>query len=92
MVDSGAKRALVDHGKSLLPSGIISVEGTFHRGDCVQVRDEDGAELCRGITQYDSTEIVRIKGHNSNEIQSILGFYHQDEVIHRDDLVLKMDR
>lgn len=92
VVDQGAQTALCQMGKSLLPSGVLSVEGTFRRGDCVRVLDVNGTEICRGITNFDAHDINRIKGHSSNDIHDLIGFHPCDEVIHRDDLVLKKDR
>jgi glutamate 5-kinase len=87
-LDEGARLALLDGGKSLLPSGISMVDGVFDSGEVIHCVDVDGMELARGITNYSSSEIDRIKGKNSNEIESILGYKVYDEVIHRDNLVL----
>ncbi len=86
-VDNGAVRALAE-GKSLLPAGIIGVEGVFNRGDAVVVKMSDGRELGRGLSAYSSAEIRLIMGHKSGEIDACLGYRGRDEVIHRDDLVL----
>ncbi len=88
VLDDGAVRALVQGGKSLLPSGIVEVVGEFEMGDAVSCVDEDGAEVARGLTNYTSDEVRRIKGHHSGEIREILGYTHSQEVIHRDNLVL----
>ena len=87
VVDAGAARAL-GSGKSLLPAGITSVEGTFGRGDAVRVVDASGVELGRGLCAYDCADAARIIGHKSREIERILGYRGRDEMIHRDDLVL----
>jgi glutamate 5-kinase len=87
-VDIGAKNALVKLGKSLLPSGIIKVEGTFEPGDVVQIADVDGTEFARGLVNYMTEEIDKIKGLKSSQVQSVLGYKYYDEVIHRDNLVL----
>jgi glutamate 5-kinase len=87
VVDDGAARALA-RGSSLLPAGIRRVEGQFHRGDPVSVRDAGGRELARGLSAYDAEEAGRIAGHHSEEIEAILGWRGRDEVVHRDDLVL----
>ncbi len=87
VVDAGAARALYA-GRSLLPAGVRSVEGTFERGDPVVVRGPDGAELARGLSAYGSAAASRIAGHRSDEIEDILGWRGRDEIIHRDDLVL----
>lgn len=86
-VDAGAVQALAQ-GRSLLPAGVTAVEGDFQRGDAVVVRGPDGGALGRGLTAYSVADAQRIKGHRSDEIQSILGFLGREEMIHRDDLVL----
>jgi glutamate 5-kinase len=87
VIDAGAVRALRS-GKSLLPAGVIKVEGGFERGDAVLVRGPDGAEVGRGLIAYDAGDADRIKGRSSADILSILGFAGRTEMIHRDDLVL----
>ncbi|MBL6081311.1 glutamate 5-kinase [Belnapia sp. T18] len=87
VVDEGAARALA-RGSSLLPAGIRRVEGQFHRGDPVSVRDAEGRELARGLSAYDAEDAGRIAGHRSEEIEAILGWRGRDEVVHRDDLVV----
>ncbi len=86
-VDAGAVRALAQ-GRSLLPAGVRGLEGTFDRGDAVEVEGPDGARLARGLAAYGSTDAARIIGHRSEEIEAILGWRGRDELIHRDDLVL----
>jgi glutamate 5-kinase len=87
IVDDGAARALRS-GKSLLPAGVVAVEGAFERGDCVIIRTRAGAEAGRGLSAYASADISRIAGHKSGEIATILGYRGRDEIIHRDDLVV----
>jgi glutamate 5-kinase len=87
VVDAGAARALA-RGSSLLPAGVRGVEGQFHRGDPVSVRDAAGRELARGLSAYDAEDARRIAGHRSDEIEAILGWRGRDEIVHRDDLVL----
>ncbi len=87
VIDAGAVRALRS-GKSLLPAGVIKVEGSFERGDAVLVRGPDGAEVGRGLIAYDAGDADKIKGRSSADILSILGFGGRTEMIHRDDLVL----
>jgi glutamate 5-kinase len=87
VVDRGAEKALLD-GKSLLPKGLVAVQGEFEQGNTVTVVNEDSRELARGIVNYDSNEVVRIKGAHSHDIATLLGYKHFDEVIHRDNLVL----
>jgi glutamate 5-kinase len=88
VVDAGARAALVDRQKSLLPSGIREVRGAFAIGDAVSIVTEDGAEFARGLASYAAEEIVRIRGKRSADIEAILGYKYLDEVVHRDDLVI----
>ena len=85
-VDAGAVTALAA-GKSLLPAGVLAVEGEFERGDPVIVRGPSGEEIARGLVAYSSADAARIRGHKSREIETILGYRGRDEMIHRDDLV-----
>ena len=87
IVDDGAARAL-RRGTSLLPAGLVEVEGVFERGDAVIIRKRSGAEVGRGLSAYSSADIRRIAGHKSGEIAEILGYRGRDEIIHRDDLVV----
>lgn len=87
-VDSGAVKALVNKGSSLLPKGIISVSDSFLRGSTVEVKDESGKVIARGLTRYSSDELNLIAHAHSDEFESILGFTHGDVAIHRDDLVI----
>ncbi len=86
-IDAGAVRAL-NEGKSLLPAGVVAVEGDFQRGDAVVVADEAGTPLARGLVAYNSRDARVIAGHKSGEIGQLLGYRGRDEIIHRDDLVL----
>lgn len=88
MVDSGAKQALAERDKSLLPSGIIGVEGKFEAGDIISIKDEREKEFARGLVNYSSDEVKKIKGAKSQEIETRLGYKYYDEVIHRDNLVI----
>ncbi|HEY4342970.1 MAG TPA: glutamate 5-kinase [Parvibaculum sp.] len=88
VIDEGAVRAL-GQGRSLLPAGVTAVEGSFERGDAVAVRDGEGREIARGLVTYSSDDAQRLKGHNSGEIENLLGFAGRAEMIHRDDLALK---
>jgi len=87
-VDDGAKKALLQHGKSLLPAGITEVEGKFNAGAAVRVADSQNLTLARGLVNYSSDELRLIKGKKSSEISSILGRKDFDEIIHRDNLVI----
>src|SRR5476649_2238948 len=87
VIDAGAVRALRG-GKSLLPAGVVKIEGAFGRGDAVVVRGPDGSEVGRGLIAYDAEDADKIKGRSSADILSILGFGGRTEMIHRDDLVL----
>ncbi len=86
-VDSGAARALA-RGASLLPAGIVAVEGNFHRGDLIEVADAQGKRLGIGLSAYGADAARLILGHHSRDIEAILGYRGRDEMIHRDDLVL----
>jgi glutamate 5-kinase len=88
VVDEGARRALRERGKSLLPSGITAVEGRFEAGDVVRVAGPDGREFARGLTNYDSHEVLKIKGLNTARIEEALGHKYYDEVVHRDNMAL----
>lgn len=88
LVDAGARKALQEKGTSLLPSGITGLEGRFERGSCVLICGPDGTEIARGLADYASTEIERLTGHKSAEIEQILGYRYGDEIVHRDNLVL----
>jgi glutamate 5-kinase len=87
VVDAGALAALKS-GRSLLPAGIIRVEGRFERGDAVVVTDAGGNEVARGLVAYSARDAKHIMGHKSREIADLLGYRGRDEMIHRDDLVL----
>lgn len=87
-VDAGAAAAL-QNGKSLLPAGIRRIDGDFERGDAVVILDHDGAELGRGLIAYSANDARRIMGHRSHEIEALLGFRGREEMVHRDDLVLR---
>ncbi len=86
-IDEGAALAL-QHGRSLLPVGAIAVGETFERGDTIQVLNATGREVARGIVNYPSGELARLCGHQSIEIETILGYTYGDEVIHRNNLIL----
>jgi len=87
-LDAGAARALLARGKSLLPVGVKAVEGEFERGAVVACLDPDGKEIARGLTNYGAQESRRIAGRASSEIETILGYVDEPELIHVDNLVL----
>ena len=87
-LDAGAARALARDGKSLLPIGVTAVDGNFERGELVGCIDPDGREIARGLSNYGSSDAARIKRRPSSEIESILGYIDEPELIHRDNLVL----
>src|SRR6478672_4745055 len=87
VIDAGAVKALRG-GKSLLPAGVIKVEGGFGRGDAVVVRGPDGHEVGRGLVAYDAEDAEKIKGRSSGDVLLILGYTGRTAMIHRDDLVL----
>ena len=87
LVDDGAAAALA-RGSSLLPAGIVEVEGRFERGDAILVRRRDGTVLGRGLTAYGAGDVTLLIGRKTGEIEALLGYRGRDEIIHRDDLVL----
>ncbi|GAB4387394.1 MAG: glutamate 5-kinase [Thermodesulfovibrionales bacterium] len=88
VLDDGAVKALTELGRSLLPSGIVAVEGAFHTGDAVYCLDARGNRLAKGLANYSSAEISKIKGKKTSEIEQALGYRYSDEVIHRDNVVI----
>jgi len=88
IIDDGAKKALLEKGKSLLPSGIIDVEGDFDLGDPVSCVSREGTILAKGLVNFSSAEISKIKGLKTSQISQVLGHKDYDEVIHRDNLAI----
>jgi glutamate 5-kinase len=88
VVDAGARRALVEQGKSLLPSGVRAVEGQFGVGDPVDIAVEPGRPFARGLAGYGAEEVRRIAGLKTSEIERALGYKYLDEIVHRSDLVV----
>ena len=86
-IDNGAAKAL-SNGKSLLAAGIIKINGNFKKGENVVILDQNNNQLARGLSSFSSTEIEKIKGKQSKEIEKILGYLSKTEVIHKDDMVL----
>ncbi|MCG8406787.1 MAG: glutamate 5-kinase [Phycisphaerales bacterium] len=87
-VDVGAQKAIVEKGASLLPSGILEVEGDFSIGARVDVQDASGASFAVGLVSYPADEIRRVCGRRAADIKTVLGYVYVDEIIHRDDMVL----
>ncbi len=88
VLDDGAVRAITGMGRSLLPTGVVSVEGEFEVGDAVYCTDQKGRRIAKGITNYASSDLKKIRGKKTSEIENILGYKYSDEAIHRDNLVL----
>lgn len=88
VLDAGAANVLTKEGKSLLAIGVVEVQGAFERGDVVACVNAEGVELARGIVNYNSQEVSRIKRKPSQEIEQILGYVEESELIHRDNMVL----
>lgn len=88
LVDAGAARAICAGGKSLLPIGIRAVRGNFKRGATVKIINPAGEEIARGVCNYESSEVDRIKGRQTTEVPAVLGCEAYDEVVHRDHLAL----
>ena len=88
VLDAGAVKVLKADGKSLLPIGVIEVIGQFERGDVVACVNEAGSEVARGIVNYNSNEATRIMRKASSEIEKILGYVEESELIHRDNLII----
>jgi glutamate 5-kinase len=88
VVDDGARDALCSRGKSLLPIGVVGVEGTFETGDAIVLKDRAGTEIARGLTDMSSGELVRVMGMNSSSIAEEIPGLAGKEVVHRDHLVI----
>ena len=89
-IDDGAASAIIHKGKSLLPSGIKKVQGTFEKGQqVVIINDSNSENIAKGLISYSSTELNKIIGKKSSQIESILGYKYSDEIIHRDNLIIE---
>jgi glutamate 5-kinase len=88
VVDDGAAQRLRDDGKSLLPIGVVGIDGEFQRGDVIAVRSMGGVEIARGLANYSSTEARLIARKPSSRIAEALGYVNEPELIHRDNLIL----
>ena len=91
VIDDGAVRALAERGRSLLPAGVLRVEGAFEIGDSVSCVNEHGAEIARGLTVYSSEDVTKLAGLATKEIDRVLGYSNGDEIVHRDDMVVVRD-
>jgi glutamate 5-kinase len=87
-VDAGARKALTEKGKSLLPSGLVEIVGEFRAGEVVALAEPEGDEFARGLVNYDAGELRKIQGTKTAEIEKALGYKGLAEVIHRDNLVI----
>jgi glutamate 5-kinase len=88
VVDEGAVEALVEKHRSLLPAGILKVEGSFQRGDLVAIQSKNGQMIARGLSNYSAEQIEAVRGQKSGEVRKLLGESAYDEVVHRDNLVV----
>ncbi len=87
-VDDGARQAIEKHGKSLLPIGVVEIEGAFGKGDVVSICNRDGMEFARGLSNYSSADAERLRGLNSEQIARVVGKLPYVELVHRDNLVV----
>lgn len=88
IIDAGAVRKLQSEGKSLLPVGMVAVDGEFSRGDVIAVRDPHGKEVARGLANYSSAEARLLCKHASSEVEQLLGYRGEPEMVHRDNMVV----
>jgi glutamate 5-kinase len=88
VVDDGAVTALVEKNKSLLAAGIVRVEGDFARGDACAIATKDGKVIGRGLSNYSSEDVEKIRGKKTSEVRAIMAERAYDEVMHRDNLVI----
>jgi glutamate 5-kinase len=88
VVDAGARRAVQEKGRSLLPIGVMQVQGSFNKGDVVALYDADSVEFARGLTNYSAADINRILGLHSQQVIEVLGVLPYEEIVHRDNLVV----
>ena len=87
VIDDGARRA-IGQGKSLLPAGVVRVDGSFSRGDVVAILDKKGEALAKGLVCYDSAEVQVIAGHQTHKIKDLLGYNRRNVLVHRDDMII----
>lgn len=91
-VDAGASHAIIHRGVSLLPAGVTDATGAFRRGDMVRVLDPAGVEIAKGLANYDAAETRKLIGRKSTDIEAVLGYVDEPEVVHRDNLVVNATR
>lgn len=89
IIDEGAEKAVLSRHKSLLPAGIVHVEGRFSRGEVVKIRTVGGKDIALGMPRYNSDALALIKGKKSCEIEEILGYEYGAVAVHRDDMIVK---
>ncbi|TCJ94659.1 glutamate 5-kinase [Volucribacter psittacicida] len=89
VVDQGAEQAILSQGKSLLPAGIVQVEGNFSRGEVLRIRTQTGKDIALGMCRYNSDALSLIKGKKSQQIEQILGYEYGPVAIHRDDMIIR---
>ena len=87
-LDDGAVKAITERGKSLLPTGIVAIEGNFEVGDSVNCLSADGRRVAKGLVNYSSSDMKKIMRRKTSEIEKVLGYKYSDEAIHRDNLVV----
>ncbi len=87
-IDRGAEEAIIFKGKSLLSAGVVKSEGIYERGEIIRCFNEKNKEIAKGLINYSNKEIEKIMGHTSNEIESILGYINESNLIHRDNMVI----
>ncbi|MFY9396733.1 MAG: glutamate 5-kinase [Desulfomonilia bacterium] len=90
-VDAGAASMIVSKGKSLLPCGVVSVSGSFHAGDPVEITEEGGRVIAVGLSNFTAEEVLRIKGANTSQLSDILGHDCYEEVVHRNNMIVKKE-
>ncbi len=83
-----ARQAVQRQGRSLLPIGVVGASGTFAKGDVVTLLDEEGVEFARGLSNYSSTDVERLRGLRSEQVREVMGASAYEEVVHRDNLVV----
>ena len=87
-IDEGAEKAMLEQNKSLLPAGIVTVEGRFSRGEVVKIRNPAGKDIALGMPRYNSDALLLIKGKKSQDIEAILGYEYGAVALHRDDMII----